>query len=49
MPFDIERWKKANNDLCRMSAQYPIDMCEYFLKNNDEIICELDGLFEVNV
>lgn len=44
MPFDIERWKKANNDLCRMSAQYPIDMCEYFLKNNDEIICELDGL-----
>ncbi len=44
MPFDIERWKKADNDLCRMSAQYPIDMYEYFLKNNDEIICELDGL-----
>lgn len=44
MPFDIERWKKANNDLSRMSAQYPIDMCKYFLKNNDEIICELNGL-----
>lgn len=44
MPFDIERWERTNNDMGRMSAQYSIDMCEYFLKNNDEIICELNGL-----
>ena len=42
IPIDAEMWSKANRAVCKMTAQYSIDIRNQLLESGDEIIVELN-------